>query len=222
MKIHHNLEVVRRLMPGLAQMLGPSCEIVLHDLTRMDASIVAMEGNVTGRRLGDGATNYLVSMVQKYGDDAPNCINYKNILPDNRVLRSTTLYIHDDSDKVVGALCINQDVTDALAARRLLEQATRFADEEESPAGEAPAEVFSSNVTEMMETIVNTEVALSQHAVAYMQKDEKLRLVRSLDARGVFDVRGAVEYVAKRLGVTNYTVYNYLKEVKGGKADQDE
>ena len=53
-----------------------------------------------------------------------------------------------------------------------------------------------------------------QKPVAYMQKDEKMRLVKNLDEKSIFDVKGAVEYVADRLGVTNYIIYNYLKEIK--------
>lgn len=216
MKLQPELETVRRLVPGLARMLGEDSEVVLHDLSHLNASIVAIEGNVTGRRVGGGGTNYLVSMVQKYGDEAPDCINYKNMLPDNRVLRSTTLYIHDEEGKVVGALCVNRDVTRLLAARQELERLTSFDEEDLSPR-ETASEVFATSIPQVMEAMVNTEVALCPHAVAFMQKDEKMALVNKLAQRGVFEVRGAVEYVATRLGVTNYTIYNYLKAIKDGK-----
>ena len=41
--------------------------------------------------------------------------------------------------------------------------------------------------------------------------------MRALDDKGFFDVRGAVEQVAEELGVTNFTVYNYLKEIRGSR-----
>ena len=47
-----------------------------------------------------------------------------------------------------------------------------------------------------------------------MQKEDKLAIVESLENKGIFDVKGSVEYVADRLGVTNFTIYNYLKEVR--------
>ena len=47
-----------------------------------------------------------------------------------------------------------------------------------------------------------------------MQKEDKLTIVENLEQKGIFDVKGAVEYVAERLGVTNFTVYNYLKTVR--------
>ena len=65
--------------------------------------------------------------------------------------------------------------------------------------------------------MVQSELEMVQKPVAYMQKEDKLALVGSLEEKGIFDVKGAVEYVAERLGVTNFTIYNYLKEIRCGK-----
>ena len=68
-----------------------------------------------------------------------------------------------------------------------------------------------------MEAMVSGELEVMQKPVAYMQKEDKLAVVESLEEKGIFDIKGAVEYVAERLGVTNFTVYNYLKEIRGTK-----
>jgi predicted transcriptional regulator YheO len=47
-----------------------------------------------------------------------------------------------------------------------------------------------------------------------MSKQEKIQFVELLESHGAFLLKGAVEYVAKSLGVTKYTIYNYLKEVR--------
>jgi hypothetical protein len=46
--------------------------------------------------------------------------------------------------------------------------------------------------------------------VPRMTRAEKQQVVRFLDERGVFLIRKAVEDVAERLGVTRFTIYNYL------------
>ena len=43
-----------------------------------------------------------------------------------------------------------------------------------------------------------------------LAKDEKTAVVQQLDERGVFLMKGSVEMVAGILGVTRYTVYNYI------------
>jgi hypothetical protein len=50
--------------------------------------------------------------------------------------------------------------------------------------------------------------------VAEMNRVEKQRVVRFLDERGAFLIRRAVEDVADRLGVTRFTIYNYLDRDK--------
>jgi hypothetical protein len=46
--------------------------------------------------------------------------------------------------------------------------------------------------------------------VTDMSRTEKQQVVRFLDDRGAFLIRRAVEDVADRLGVTRFTIYNYL------------
>ncbi|MFN2489452.1 MAG: helix-turn-helix domain-containing protein [Actinomycetota bacterium] len=53
------------------------------------------------------------------------------------------------------------------------------------------------------------EAALGKR-VADMSRVEKQQVVRFLDDRGAFLIRRAVEDVADRLGVTRFTIYNYL------------
>ena len=212
MELHPYLTAVRELLPGLGQMLGEHYEVILHDLSHPESSIVAIEGNITRRKVGGPATNYLIKTLAEYGDAAPNSINYKNELPDRRVLRSSTMFLRDGAGRIIGSLCINQDLTDYIVARNILDQCTRFSGDDQ--AGVHPGEVFVTDIGGLMESMVETEIALMQKPVAYMQKDEKMRLVKNLDEKSIFDVKGAVEYVADRLGVTNYTIYNYLKEIK--------
>lgn len=57
---------------------------------------------------------------------------------------------------------------------------------------------------------------LDQHVLPFSQTDraEKLAIVKELDRRGLFLVKGAVEIVADRLDVSKYTLYTYIDETK--------
>ena len=213
--LHHNLQVALQMVDGLAQMLGCRYEVILHDLSHVESSIVAIRGNITNRKVGGPVTNYLLQLLKKYGDDAPNSINYRNVTPDGRVLRSSTMFIRDDAGHIIGSLCINQDLTDFIVASKLTQEMMAF---HQLPSEEDETEeLFAHDISEVMESMVKTEMELLQKPVAYMQKEDKLAVVVRLEDKGIFDVKGAVEYVAERLGVTNFTVYNYLKEVRCAK-----
>ncbi|NMD58067.1 MULTISPECIES: helix-turn-helix domain-containing protein [Tsukamurella] len=48
-----------------------------------------------------------------------------------------------------------------------------------------------------------------------LDRAEKQRAVRLLEERGAFAYRKSAEAVAEALGVTRFTVYNYLNRVRG-------
>lgn len=51
--------------------------------------------------------------------------------------------------------------------------------------------------------------------LAELDRKAKQEIVRGLEARGAFAVRHGVETVASALGVSRFTVYNYLNREKG-------
>ena len=51
--------------------------------------------------------------------------------------------------------------------------------------------------------------------LAELSRDDKQRAVQSLDDMGAFTLRRGVEDVADALGVSRFTVYNYLNAVHG-------
>ncbi|MEV6021853.1 helix-turn-helix domain-containing protein [Streptomyces sp. NPDC052036] len=52
-------------------------------------------------------------------------------------------------------------------------------------------------------------------SLAELDRKAKQEIVRALEARGAFSVRHGVETVASALGVSRFTVYNYLNREKG-------
>ncbi|MFB6819442.1 helix-turn-helix domain-containing protein [Streptomyces sp. NPDC056347] len=55
--------------------------------------------------------------------------------------------------------------------------------------------------------------------LAELDRRTKQSVVRALEARGAFSVRHGVETVATALGVSRFTVYNYLNRENGAKAE---
>ena len=49
--------------------------------------------------------------------------------------------------------------------------------------------------------------------VDLMKKSDRIELVRQLQDKGAFHIQRSVPYVAERLGITKFTVYNYLNEI---------
>lgn len=54
------------LVEFLGQALGERCEVVLHDLTVPEKSIIAIaNGNISGRAVGGSVTDFLLKLLQR-------------------------------------------------------------------------------------------------------------------------------------------------------------
>lgn len=106
--------LLKRYIP-LADMLaatfGEDCEVVLHDLADPEHSVVYVaNGQVTGRRIGQGIEHLVREVMQADGPEQDYAVNdyfHKH----GRLIRSSSLFIRDEEDHLIGAMCINLDTT---------------------------------------------------------------------------------------------------------------
>ena len=78
-------------------------------------------------------------------------------------------------------------------------------------------EIFTGTLDELLEKVFTKAQKKIGKPIEKMQKDDKLEMVRYLQKRGVFLVKGTIEKVANFLNVSRYTIYNYLVEVRSQK-----
>ena len=76
------------------------------------------------------------------------------------------------------------------------------------------AETFAHSSGETVEALFFQAVDVIGKHPATMNVDEKTQLTRLLEDNGTFLLKGAVEQVAQMMGITKFTVYNYLKKVR--------
>ena len=61
--------------------------------------------------------------------------------------------------------------------------------------------------------ILNESISQVGVPVEEMGKHDRMRVIRMLHERNVFQMQKAVPYVAERLKISRFTVYNYLREL---------
>ena len=77
------LEQVQQIADGLARTFAPFCEVVVHDLLDPAHAVLAIHNNLSGREVGDPATELGLARIQ---DPAFEQViaNYANRFPDGR------------------------------------------------------------------------------------------------------------------------------------------
>lgn len=206
------------VLRGIAQTLGPWFEVVIHDLKDPDHSLVFIEGNVTGRQPGAPVTDLVLKVLRTYGDRAADIIGYETRTRDGRRLRSSTMFLRDEAGRIRGCVCVNVDVS---AFEQLMETLKQFTAAQAPPvrANEDAVETFPTDVSEVLALLVQRAVKGLGKPPASTDRAERVELVRALDRKGAFLIKGAVDYLASILGVSRYTVYAYLEEARATRED---
>lgn len=204
------IDIYYPIMKAMHELLGERSEFILHDVSRLESSVVAVCGNVTSRPIGAPCTNLIIETLTKQGDQAEDILGYRSVAKDGRVMKSTTIFIRDNG-KIVGCMCCNVDLTEYMAAESLLRQFCQFNEPKEEKHNK---EVFAQEISEVVEDIIRFELQAIDKPVPHMSREDRLALVEVLETKGVFYVKGAVETLARHLGVSTYTVYNYIKDVR--------
>lgn len=210
----NNLAFLKQLAKGITAIFGDRCEVVIHDFTDITNSVVHMEGNVTERSVGAPITDLVYKLVNEFGDDAPDKLGYKNTLDRGKVLKCSTIFVRDDEGKIEGCFCINFDVRDFMFLSKAFSEFYPLNSTAKGVAAAQIKEHYAKNFPETMESVIDGMLAEYPKVPAMMDRDEKKQIVQKLDKSGVFTIKGAVIYLAKVLGVSRYTIYSYLKEVR--------
>lgn len=201
------LEQLKKISDGFVTTLGQNYEVVIHDFSSLDASVVHVAGNVTGRNVGSPITDILLQKIRNNETDK-DIINLKVNLSDGRVIKSTSIFLHDDSDKTVGCFSLNVDITKLMQVENVINELISFENKEENE------DIFSNEINQVFEKVINQCISSHSKPVHLMSKEDKLEMIKKLDQKGVFLVRGGVERVGEELGVSRFSIYNYINEIK--------
>lgn len=203
------LNFVTQLADALGQTLGEHCEVVVHDVEMPESSIIAIaNGELTGRKRGDTLDALGLQMLRNH--KAPDLINYTTKTKDGKELRCSSIFLRDETGQVFGALCINLDISGLLKLQDWL-QGTLGVEPR------AIEERFEHTVDEVLETMIQTAIASTGKEIGDLKREDKVAIVANLESKGAFLIRYSVERVAELLGMTKYTIYNYLDEIKGAR-----
>lgn len=207
------LDILKQLAVGLAAQFGKDCEIVVHDLSAesVNSSIVHIEnGHITGRNLGDGPSAAVLNALHHHNGPLPDKLAYLTKTDNGHILKSSTIYIHDDSGKVRYIFSINYDITTLVALENSLKSLTDCS----KPGGDndksdSPKRI-THDVNELLDELIEQSVALVGTPVPLMSKDDKIKAINFLNDSGAFLITKSGDKIAKYFGISKYTLYSYV------------
>ena len=205
--MHPKLKVYIPIADMLAATFGEECEVVLHDISDPEHSVVYVaNGAVTGRKIGQGFEHFVKTAITQGAEEdfVANDFFQKN----GKLIRTSSALIRDEDGKLIGALCINLDMTHT---QKQLVYLQSFLPKPKSP--KTSDEGRGKKVEEMVLAMVDNILAGCD--VTTLSREERIEKIRFMDSRGIFQMKGSIDQVAERLGINRVTVYSYLDEVRG-------
>ena len=219
------INALRPVVPMLAAMAGPHLEVVLHDVSKPENSVIAIaNGHISGRSVGssvlEGPQNdkgFAAATRIKSKDGAVHSIveDYVTVTADGRELRSASAIFRDAGGEPFATLCLNVDLSAFKATHGWLSQMLKPMMAAVAPAPVAPPE---SQMDTLMQEIISEAVGPGGSAET-MKREEKIQAVGAMQRRGLFIVKGGVERAAAALGVSRFTVYNYMEQLRRREQD---
>ena len=213
------MRALHPIVQMLGSIVGPTIEVVLHDLSEPARSIVALvNGHVSNRTVGgsilsgpkdDKGFHEAMRQLTVGGRGEHSVISgYPTTTSSGLRLKSSTVIFRDSLGQPYAALCLNSDLTMFHATHAWL--GSYLTAEARPVRADAPQPAMDT----LMQEIIDDAVRRFGKPVEMMKKDEKTQAVQAMLQRGLFIVKGGVERAAKALGVSRYTVYNYMDALR--------
>lgn len=190
----------------LVEMFGSKCEVAVHDFSNLEKSLIHLAGTVTGREIGSPITDLVLEQLRS--ENVSDFSNYKTTSNKGLVMKSSTVFLKDSQGEVIGALCINIDISLLIQIGGEIQDFISFND------GEQSKESFHTDVHDVIESMIQQALRKYHKTPTLLDTEEKIEVVRELESKGAFLIKGATEYSASVLGVSKFTIYNYLQKIR--------
>lgn len=209
------LESYKTMVEGLADYLGNGYEFVVHSLENLDRSAIKIiNGHHSGRVEGAPITDLALSMLGKINESKDsNGFSYFNKNKQGVVLKSATIPIKGEKDRIIGLLCINfyTDTPFSLILKNF------FSEEKSNLLVGETSSIVSENFAEDIDDLIFTALAeakekvLNNVAIGSINKNKEI--ITLLYNKGIFNLKDAVIKVAELLRISKNTVYMHIRNL---------
>ena len=206
------LETLISVAHGIARQFGNNCEVCVHELKEDDLEhtiLFIINGGITGRKTGEGASNVVIETIEKLkkGEPIVDHLSYLTKASNGKILKSSTVFVKDINGKYRYILSINFDITSFIPFKSDLDCLIKT--EDKSKLEEIP-----NSAQELMEKLILKSEELIGKPASIMNKDEKIKAIKFLNDSGVFLITKSGDKVSNHFGISKFTLYNYIDSKK--------
>ena len=194
---------------GTAEFWGENCEVVIHNLSRLDASVMKIvNGHLSGRQAGSPISEVTLSFVNKMLAN-PNLRHVTYFAKNKRgeAFKASISAIEGENGNIIGLFCINFYLTASLLS--LLQNFTPSTKTENDNI----SETFVENAEELMLNALEEAKKSVYDNLSISSSNKNKEIVSILYQKGIFNLKDSVITIANHLGISKNTVYMHIRNM---------
>ena len=210
----HIFDHYTRVGEIISEKFSPYLEVIIHDLRNPEHSIIAIfNSHITGRKIGDGTSDI---GYKKLANELPDkIVNYENKSHSGSKMKSSSLTIRDEHNKIIGSMAFNFDLAPFENIQEFFNTITKT---NISQLGDFPKQeqFFMWDIRDELEQELNKYIIANRLQGKALTKKDKLNVVSIMNKRGHIKKRGSVSILSELLAITRPTLYKYIKDIDSG------
>lgn len=204
------IESYSAMMDVLSKYLGSAYELSLHSLEDYNHSVVKIcNGYLSGRVAGAPLTDLALNMLKRIELEEHEAIHsYESYFAQSRSgehLKSSTIPIYGENQRLIGLLCINLYLDTPL--HEVLQAVSGAA------ADNRQNEFFAQSIGDAFADAVSAAKTQVVFDASIPSANKNREIIRILYDKGFFNMKDSVAQVAKILGISKNTVYLHLRGI---------
>ena len=216
-EIINNLIVLAEFV---SKCLGENVEVVIHDFSAgfNQSAVAVFNGHVSGRGIGAPLTPTGMAFLRDERIMQQDYIaNYDGTTIDGKPVRSSTFFIRNRRNKIIGTFCVNVDISQYLILNKALEKLI-YAEEVDAGCGAGYPhllkESFPRSLEEHIGISISTQAAQTGRLLSEFTANDNIAVILELEKQGMFSIKGSVKAVAAALNISQPTAYRYLERIR--------
>ncbi|MBS4208759.1 helix-turn-helix domain-containing protein [Bacillus sp. FJAT-50079] len=200
------------LIDFIGRFLGTDAEIILYDMKTKKAVYVKhsfTDETKVGMDLPSIERKFIKEQVFNETD---SLLNYRALSSERKKLRSATHFIKNEEGELMGVLTINLKVDELIELRDIINRLISGS-EKTAQTDQYIFENFELSFEDMMNNTIQEALTKFNLPPDRLSHHEKMELIRMLDEKGTFLIKGSVTELAKILNTTETTVYRYINKL---------
>lgn len=203
------LESYMNVADGLADFWGENCEVVVHDLSHLDSSVIKIiNGHLSGRQTGAPISEVTLGFLNKMmANPAMHHITYFAKNKRGEAFKASISAIEGENHNIIGLFCINFYLnTSLLSFMQTFTPAARTETENIS-------ETFVENAEELMLNALEDAKKEVYSNLSISSSNKNKEIIALLYQKGIFNLKDSVITIANHLGISKNTVYMHIRNM---------